>query len=82
MKIINVCLFFLELKLSTKQGTAKDRTRLFMFIKCIRKIKEKNSELAEDKKWNKLIIMIKRILWEFNLYRKFMCTEENNDKNK
>ena len=82
MKIINVCLFFLELKLSTKQGTAKDRTCLFMFIKCIRKIKEKNSELAEDKKWNKLIIMIKRIFWEFNLYRKFMCTEENNDKNK
>ena len=27
-------------------------------------------------------VMIKLVLWEFNLYWKFMCTDENNDENK
>ena len=31
---------------------------------------------------NKLTVMIKRILWEFSLYWKFMDTGKNNDKNK
>ena len=31
---------------------------------------------------NKLTAMIKNILCEFDLFWKFMCTDENNDKNK
>ena len=34
LKAINVCLLFLELKLNTREGTANDRTHLFIrFIK-------------------------------------------------
>ena len=40
---------------------------------------EKVNKTAEEKK---LTIMIKKLLWEFNLYCKFMCAEENNDENK
>ena len=29
-----------------------------------------------------LTAVIKRLLWEFELYWEFMCTSENNDKNK
>ena len=53
-----------------------------------RKIKEKNNELADKKKWvkaveqNKLAVMIKRLLSEFNLYGKFMRKSKENDKNK
>ena len=48
----------------------------------------KISEIADDKKMskaieeNKLIVTIKRPLWEFNLYWKFMCRDKNDDKNK
>ena len=31
---------------------------------------------------NKLTVMIKRILWEFKSYWKFMCTNKDYDKNK
>ena len=31
---------------------------------------------------NKLTVMIRRFLWEFNLYCKFMYPNENNDKSK
>ena len=31
---------------------------------------------------NKLTVMIKGLSWEFNLYWKFMCADENNNKNK
>ena len=31
---------------------------------------------------HKYKVMIKRLVWEFNLYWKFMCTDKNNDKNK
>ena len=31
---------------------------------------------------NKLTVVIKRLLWEFDLHCKFMCTGENNDKKK
>ena len=31
---------------------------------------------------NKMRVMMKRLLCEFNLYWKFMCTDKNNDKNK
>ena len=30
---------------------------------------------------NKLTV-IKRLLWEFNLFDKFLCTDENNNENK
>ena len=40
---------------------------------------EKVNKTTEEKK---LTIMIKKLLWEFNLYCRCMCTEENNDKNK
>ena len=31
---------------------------------------------------NKLTVTIKRSLWEFNLFWKFICTDKNNEKNK
>ena len=79
-------MFFLELKLNTKEGTANERTHLHIFIKFIKKNK-KNSEIADEKKWlkqaieeNKQKVTIKRLVWEFNLYWKFMCADKNNDK--
>ena len=44
-------MLFLELKLDTKEGTANERTHLHIFIKFIKKIKEKKvSEVADKKK--------------------------------
>ena len=40
-QLMFVC--FLELNLNVKQDTAKERTHLFLFIKCIKKIKEKKA---------------------------------------
>ena len=40
---------------------------------------EKMSKAVEE---NKLTVMIRRFLWEFNLYCKFMYPNENNDKSK
>ena len=37
--------------IETQEGTAKERTHLFIFIEFIRKIKEHNSEIADEKKW-------------------------------
>ena len=31
---------------------------------------------------NELTVMIKGLSWEFNLYWKLMCADENNNKNK
>ena len=48
MKIINVCLLFVELKLDKIEGTAKEITHLHIFIKFIKKNKKKkNSEIAD-----------------------------------
>ena len=48
---INVCLLFLELKLNIKEGTANERTQLFIFIKFIKKNeKKKTNEIADEKK--------------------------------
>ena len=38
-----------KLKLDTKEGTASERIHLHIFIKFIKKIKEKNIEIAEEK---------------------------------
>ena len=38
----------------------------------------KMSKAMEKKK----LTVIKRLLWEFNLFDKFLCTGENNNKNK
>ena len=35
-----ICLHFLEFKLNTKEGTTKERTHSFMFIKFIKKNKK------------------------------------------
>ena len=40
---------------------------------------EKMSKAVEE---NKLTVTIRRFLWEFNLYCKFMYPNENNDKSK
>ena len=41
LKTIYVCLVFLQIKLHKKQESAKERTHLFLFIKCmLEKIKE------------------------------------------
>ena len=73
----------------TQNKTLARREPIYNYsLNVYRKIQEKNSELVDEKKWikqqkkKKLTIKIKKLLWEFNLYRKFMCTEENNDKNK
>ena len=78
----------LDLKLDTKEGTAHCRTHLHIFIKFIKKITEKKDWIAEIKKMSKAIeenkwrVMIKRPVWEFNLYWKFMRADKNNYKNK
>ena len=49
------------------------------------KIKKKISKLRSKRKVkeeNKLTVTMKRLLRAFNLYWKFMCTDENHDKNK
>ena len=73
----------------TQNKTLARREPIYTYsLNVYRKIQEKNSELVDEKKWikqqkkKKLTIKIKKLLWEFNLYRKFMCTEENNNKNK
>ena len=33
-------------------------------------------------KENKLTVMIRRLLWQFSLYWKFMCTGKDSDRNK
>ena len=64
-------MLLLEFKLNTKQGTTKERTYLFIFIKCTKKnSKKKNNELdeLEDEKTSKAIeeykltVMIKRLM--------------------
>ena len=83
-----VCLLFLELQLNTKQGPAKERTHLFTFIQYVKKNYWKKNN-KKKKQWtcrwekmskaveqNKLTVLIKWLLWEFNVYRKFMCTDE------
>ena len=72
----NIFLLFLESTLNTKQDTAQERTHLFVFVKCIKKNwgkkrwtcrweKIKKKKTIEE---NKLTVVIKRLLWEFNMY--------------
>ena len=87
MKAIIVCLVFLELKLNKKQGTAKERSHLFIFIKCIKLLRKETMNLQIRKtSWkieeNKLTVFMKIILWELRMYSKFTFTYRNNDKNK
>ena len=49
-------------------------------LKLKRKIKEKKMSKAIEE--NKLTVTIKKIMWEFSLYWKFMCMDKTNDKNK
>ena len=76
-----------ELKLNTKQETAKERTHLFIIIKGVNtNYGKKNSEFIDEQKMskaieeNKLTVIINHE--EINLYCKFMCADENNDKKK
>ena len=39
----NVCFLLLEFKLHTKEGTANEKTHLFIFIKFIKKNKRKKT---------------------------------------
>ena len=39
----NVCFLFLEFKLNTKEGTANEKTHLFIFIKFIKKNERKKT---------------------------------------
>ena len=80
-------MLFLELKWNTKQDTAKERTHLFSFIKCVKKFYrkkqwtwrwEKTSKAIESK----LTVTIKRLFWEFDLYCNFMFTDKKNDESK
>ena len=50
-RTIYVCLLLLELKLNTRQNTAKDRIHLFLIIKC------RSSKVVEE---NKLRVMTTR----------------------
>ena len=80
---------FLDWNLKSQDGTANERTRSF------RKRMNENKEKLKKKKWNcrwekiseaikenKLTVAVKRLLWEFNFYWKFMCTDKYNNKNK
>ena len=40
LKTTNVCLLFLELKLSAKPGPSNEKNYLFIFIKFIKKLKK------------------------------------------
>ena len=79
-------MLFLALKLDTKEGIPNARTRLHIFIKFIKKkIKNKNSEIADERKWvnqkkkinlklkikinNKKISMRIQFILEIYLYR-------------
>ena len=80
---------FLELNLNIKEDNANERTRLFTFIRFIKKNKVKRtSKIADEGKIttateeNKLTVMITRHLREFKWHWKFMCTNKGNDKNK
>ena len=42
----------------------------------------RSEKISKGIKENKLTVMTKRLLWEFNSYSKLMCTDKNNDKNK
>ena len=84
MKKTNVCLLFQELKLTTKLCTANERTHLFILLDVQRKLTKKQwtcrwEKIRKGIEGNRLIVMIKRLLWEFNLYSKFMCVDENNN---
>ena len=88
LKTTNVCLLFLELKLSAKPGPSNEKNYLFIFIKFIKKLKkekkrncrwEKMSKAIEE---NKLKVTIKTLWWEFNLDWELICTDKNNHKNK
>ena len=55
-------MLFLELKLKTKEGTANERTHLFMFIRFIKKNWKKQQQwIADEKKWVK---QQKKINWQ------------------
>ena len=87
-----LALSWIEIK--HKQDTANERTHLFIILILFKyprykeKLKKKSSELMDEKKVskaieeNELTVMIKGLSWEFNLYWKFMCADENNNKNK
>ena len=79
-------MLFLALKLDIKEGIANERTRLHIFIRFIKKkIKNKNSEIADERKWvnqkkkinrklkikinNKKISMRIQFILEIYLYR-------------
>ena len=69
------------MKLDTKEVTANDRTCLHKFTKFTKKNWRKNSEIADEKKWvkqwvSRWKVTIKRLVWEFNLHWKFMCTDK------
>ena len=87
-----LALSWIEIK--HKQDTANERTHLFIILILFKyprykeKLKKKSSELMDEKKVskaieeNELTVMIKGLSWEFNLYWKLMCADENNNKNK
>ena len=75
-------MLFLESKLNTKEGTANDRAHLFIFTKFIKKKPIKKLQMRKMSKAikeNKLTVTIKRLLWEFSLYWRFMCKHKSND---
>ena len=66
------------------------RELIFSYLSnLLRKIKEgidrwigKWDKMSQAINENELPDKIKRLLWEFSLYWKFMCTDKNNDNNK
>ena len=74
-------MLFLALKWNTKQDTAKERTHLFSFIKCVKKFYRKKQwtwrwEKTSKAMESKLTVTIKRLFWEFDLYCNFMFTDK------
>ena len=74
-------MLFLALKWNTKQDTAKERTHLFSFIKCVKKFYRKKQwtwrwEKTSKAMESKVTVTIKRLFWEFDLYCNFMFTDK------
>ena len=60
---------FLELNLNTKQDSTKERTDLFLFIKCINKIYRKKPVNFRWEKISKAKEEYKLTVWEKGFYK-------------
>ena len=91
IKTLLACLFFnLTFHLRSRPlmfaCSSNERTRLFIFIKFMKKNLRKKivdrTKVSKAIEENVLTVTIKWLLLELNLYWEFMCTGKNNGSNK